>query len=163
MRSGGSAVSRLLVMACGNPSRGDDALGPLLVERLGLDAGLQRAGVTTLTDFQLQIEHVLDLSGRERVIFVDAAMSGPEPFAFVPLRPSPDASYSTHALSPGALLWLYRKVTGEEPPPARLIAVRGYGFELGAPLTQRASANLERALGFLSLLLRRVRVQANGE
>jgi hydrogenase maturation protease len=148
------AVSRLLILACGNPSRGDDALGPLLIDRLSRDPDLARRDVETLTDFQLQIEHVLDLQGREHVIFVDAAMSGPEPFTFFPLRPSPDASFSTHALVPGALLALFRQVTAEDPPPAGLLAIRGYGFELGSPLSDRAAANLEAALTFLTRRLR---------
>ena len=149
-----SGVGPVLILACGNPSRGDDALGPLLIERLSLDPDLARRGVKTLTDFQLQIEHVLDLQGRERVIFVDAAVSGPEPFTFLPLRPSPDASFSTHALAPGALLALFRQVNGQAPPPARLLAIRGYGFALGAPVSERASANLDRAVRFLTWLLR---------
>ena len=149
-----SGVGRILILACGNPSRGDDALGPLLIERLRLDPDLVPRGVETLTDFQLQIEHVLDLQGRERVIFVDAAVSGPEPFAFLPLHPSPDASFSTHALAPGALLALFRQVNGQAPPPARLLAIRGYGFALGEPLSERASANLDRAVRFLPRLLR---------
>jgi hydrogenase maturation protease len=65
-----------LVLAVGNPSRGDDALGPALLERLR-DAGVDAAGdVELLTDFQLQIEHALDLQGRQAVLFVDAARPG---------------------------------------------------------------------------------------
>jgi hydrogenase maturation protease len=150
-----SEVGRVLILACGNPSRGDDALGPLVVDRLRLDPDLARRGVATLADFQLQIEHVLDLRGRERVIFVDAAASGPEPFAFFPVRPSPAASFSTHALAPGALLALFRQVVAEEPPPARLLAIRGYGFELGAAPSARARDNLDRAMRFLTRLLDR--------
>ena len=149
-----SGVGRVLVLACGNPSRGDDALGPLLVERLSRDTDLARCGIETLTDFQLQIEHVLDLQDRARIIFVDAAVSGPEPYAFTRLYQSPDASLGTHALAPGALLALYRQVTADDPPPARLLAIRGYGFELGAPLSERASANLERAWRLLTRILR---------
>ena len=66
----------LLVLAVGNPSRGDDALGPLLLERLqadGWDAGGQ---VELLCDFQLQVEHTLDLQGRSAVLLVDAARPG---------------------------------------------------------------------------------------
>ncbi|WP_296811204.1 hydrogenase maturation protease [Thiocapsa sp.] len=149
-----SGVGRILIFACGNPSRGDDALGPLLIDRLSLDPDLARRGIETLTDFQLQIEHVLDLQGREHVVFVDAAVSGPEPFTFLPLRPSPEASFSTHAVAPGVLLTLFRQVTGKTPPPARLLAIRGFEFALGAPLSEPASANLDRAARFLLHLLR---------
>ncbi len=148
-----SGVGRLLILACGNPSRGDDALGPLLIDRLNLDPDVGRHAVEALTDFQLQIEHVLDLKNRDRVIFVDAAVSGPEPFALIPLSPTPVTSVSTHALSPGALLSLFRMVTGEDPPPAQLLAIRGYGFALGMPLSAGASANLNRTMVMLTRLL----------
>ncbi|MDP2785684.1 MAG: Ni/Fe hydrogenase, partial [Sulfurimicrobium sp.] len=62
----------LLVFGYGNPSRGDDALGPLLLEQL---AALNLPHVELLTDFQLQVEHAVDLQGRERVLFIDASVS----------------------------------------------------------------------------------------
>jgi len=71
-----AAVAPLLVLAVGNPSRGDDALGPMLLEALhaeGIDGDGQ---VELLGDFQLQIEHVIDLRGRRAVLFVDAARPG---------------------------------------------------------------------------------------
>lgn len=139
----------LLILACGNPSRGDDALGPLLIERLGAEPDLDSRAVEILTDFQLQIEHLLDLARARSVIFVDAAMSGPEPFAYLPAQPEPAAAITTHALSPGALLHLYRGVMGRDPPEAAVLAIRGYEFELGEPLTPRAATNLEQALAFL--------------
>jgi predicted GNAT family N-acyltransferase len=81
-------VAPLLVLAWGNPSRGDDALGPLLAERLLIH--VQTAGlasrVEVLTDFQLQVEHALDLVGRERILFVDAALDLAEPFTVRPLQ-----------------------------------------------------------------------------
>jgi hydrogenase maturation protease len=64
----------LLVIGIGNPSRGDDALGPLFIERVEilLADELARGQIELLTDFQLQLEHALDLAGRARVVFVDA-------------------------------------------------------------------------------------------
>ncbi|MDP3326412.1 MAG: Ni/Fe hydrogenase, partial [Hydrogenophaga sp.] len=69
-----SQVAPLLVFGWGNPSRGDDALGPLLVEQLAGLAQMSSGRLECLTDFQLQVEHALDLRGRERVLFVDAAI-----------------------------------------------------------------------------------------
>jgi len=144
-----------LVFACGNPSRGDDALGSELLqalERSCVSGGI--SGVELLTDFQLQVEHALDLSGRERVVFVDAAATGPEPFAFEPIAPSRDLSYSSHAMSPEAVLAVYEQVVGKTLPPVWLLAIRGYDFGLGKGLSQQARDNLEQALdvltGFLS-------------
>ena len=129
-----------LVIGIGNPSRGDDALGPLLIERL---EALELADVDLLTDFQLQVEYILDLHGRREVVIVDAAASGPEPYTFCPIGPVEDSSYSSHALSPQALLAAYVRHYGEIPPETRLLAIRGYGFELGETLSAQAQANLE--------------------
>jgi hypothetical protein len=53
-----------LVMGLADPSRGDDALGPLLIERLRA-SGVEEAGdVELCTEFGLQTEHVLDLEDR---------------------------------------------------------------------------------------------------
>ncbi|KPK06618.1 MAG: hypothetical protein AMJ64_08715 [Betaproteobacteria bacterium SG8_39] len=144
-------VAPQLVIALGNPSRGDDALGPLLAERL---EALKLRGVEVLTDYQLQIEYALDLRGREAVIFVDASVSGDAPFTLEAIGPQGDRSVTTHALSPQALLGGYRRLTGETPPSARLLAVRGYAFELGAGLSEGASRNLERAFVALVSQLR---------
>ena len=60
-----------------------------------------------------------------------------------------DASYSSHQLSPGALLHAYRQLFGE-PPAAFVLAIRAQDFELGAGLSEVASAHLEAALGFVA-------------
>jgi hydrogenase maturation protease len=133
-------VSPYLVIAIGNPSRGDDALGPLIAERL---EALGLPDVEVLTDFQLQIEYALDLRGREEVIFVDATLAGEAPFTFEAIAPGDDASVTTHALSPKALLAGYARLTGEAPPRATVLAVRGQAFELGEGLSAQAAANLE--------------------
>lgn len=135
-----------LVIGIGNPSRGDDALGPLLIERL---AGRFGPKVELLTDFQLQVEYVLDLEGRQEVVFADAAASGPAPFRFEPVTAADDAAYTTHSLSPAALLAAYRRHHDTTPPPCHVLAIRGYAFGLGEPLSTQAAANLVAALRFL--------------
>lgn len=136
-----------LIIAIGNPSRGDDALGPLLATRL---EALALPGVEVLTDFQVQIEYVLDLEHRSEVVFVDASVSAAEPFELTALAPAHDASYTTHSMSPASLLHAYPVLVGGAPPPASALAVRGYEFELGAPLSDRAASNLEAA--FIALV-----------
>ena len=141
----------VLVLAIGNPSRGDDALGPLAAQRL---TELDLPGVEVLTDFQLQVEHALDLLGRRLVVFVDAAASGSGPYELRPLEPRADVRHTSHSLSPAAVLDAYLRLTGNAPPSSCLLAIRGYGFELGAPLTAAASANLQVALASLTPYLR---------
>jgi hydrogenase maturation protease len=141
-----------LVFACGNPSRGDDALGPLLSERLSAGPASGKdpdQAFDLLWDFQLQVEHALDLKGRKRVFFVDAALSGPEPFAFTAVTPEPALGITTHALSPGGLLRVYLEVVGGPPPDCRLLAVRGYEFDLGAGLSPGAAMNFAAAERFV--------------
>jgi hydrogenase maturation protease len=143
-------LKRVLVFACGNVSRTDDALGPSLIERLeSLPGPIPGVELDLLCDFQLQIEHALDLVGRDLVVFADASLIGPEPFDFDRVVPDPHASISTHAMSPGAVLRVYRQTQGVEPPDCRLLAIRGYGFELGEGLSPGARANLDSALAFL--------------
>jgi len=136
----------VLILAIGNPSRGDDALGPMLLERVERACAAQvAAGELELqTDFQLQIEHALDLTGRERVIFVDASVRAEPPFRFDRVLPRADGSVSTHAVSPAALLDVHRQIAGE-PPEAWVLAIRGERFELGEPLSATAAAHLDAA------------------
>ncbi|BCB27798.1 hypothetical protein SKTS_26840 [Sulfurimicrobium lacus] len=138
----------LLIFAYGNPSRGDDALGPLLIERL---EALNPPNVELLTDFQLQVEHAADMLGRERVLFVDASVSCAPPYAFTRLTAAKDTSYTSHAMSPAAVLQAYRELYGE-PPPSYLLGVRGHAFELGEPLSAAAASNLESAQALLQKL-----------
>ncbi len=136
-----------LVIGIGNPSRGDDALGPACID--GLEA-LAPPRTELLTDFQLQVEYLLDLAGRREVIFVDAAAGGPAPFRFAPVAASDRPGCSTHAVPPADVLAAYRRHYGTPPPASHVLAIRGYHFDLGAPLSAAAAANLEAALAFLS-------------
>jgi hydrogenase maturation protease len=148
------APKPVLVFACGNPSRGDDALGPALLERLAQgQAKGAFAGCDLLTDFQLQVEHALDLVGRKHVIFVDAAASGPEPCALTPVAAETALTYSTHSMSPGGVLRILSQIHPGLPPDTWLLAIRGYVFDLGQPLSAQAQANLDAACALLELRL----------
>ncbi len=135
----------LLVFGWGNRSRGDDALGPLCVERLR-DGHAGRDDIEFIDDYQLMVEHVLDLDGRSRVLFIDASLGCAPPFETLQLRAAADGSMSSHALSPQALLQVYRELHDDDPPPCTLLAIRGLRFELGEPPSAQALAHLEDAL-----------------
>ncbi len=104
------------------------------------------ASVELLDDYQLQIEHALDLAGRQQVLFVDASLRCIAPFEVTPVLPTQDASFTTHALSPQALLQVFCDVQGEVPPPCTLLAIRGEHFGLGEPPGHAALAHLDAAL-----------------
>lgn len=134
-----------MVFAIGNESRGDDALAPLLVR--GLEGWAETAGrVELIEDYQFQVEHVTDLAGRSAVLFVDADISCAEPFHFSAIAAEKDSSYTSHVMTPFALLHTYRQVYGIDAPPAFLLRIRGYDFELGDPLSDKAAANLAAAV-----------------
>ena len=140
----------LLILAVGNPSRGDDALGPLLARRIE-DSGLP--GVEVLTEFQLQVENALDLEGRELVLFVDAGTGTPAPFELRVARPEAVFTHTTHALSPEAVLGTYIRVKGETPPRSLVLCIRGESFGLGEPLSPAAESNLDATWSMLRPML----------
>lgn len=62
---------KVVVLCYGNPSRGDDALAPLLYEHL-VELFSMREDLLLVNDFQLQIEHIVDISQADLVLFIDA-------------------------------------------------------------------------------------------
>jgi hydrogenase maturation protease len=144
-------LAPILLFGYGNPGRGDDALGVLLLEAI---AAQQLPGVECLTDMQLQVEHITDLLGRERILFMDADIACPAPFVLETLTAQQDDSYSSHALTPAAVLHAFRQVYGRDAPPAQVLRIRGYSFELGDDLTVQAAANLAAASGLVAQLCR---------
>jgi hydrogenase maturation protease len=146
-------VAPLLVFGWGNRSRGDDALGPLLVERLRERPHDPRR-VEFLDDYQLMVEHALDLRGRARVLLVDASRQCAPPFEAAEIGPRADRSVGSHRLSPQALLHVLTGVLGCAPPPCTLLAIRGDAFELGAAPSAAALANLDAAQRWAQAWLR---------
>ena len=145
----------ILVFTYGNPSRGDDALGPSMFDLL--EVYQEKSGeidnVELLTDYQLQIEHAVDLEHRECILFVDASASASPPYDFQVLRAAQDESYTTHAMNPAAVLSVYQQINKQDPPPSYMLTIRGYEFDLGEGMTEQASANLKQSFEFVKELL----------
>ncbi|MFM2057507.1 MAG: hypothetical protein RLY71_1892 [Pseudomonadota bacterium] len=148
--SGGARLAPL-VIGIGNASRGDDGLGPALI------AALEAAGCPAeLMDvYQLQPEHALDLAHRPAVLIVDAVdvsrpeLAGPDGVLLARLQPGRDASWSSHALSPAALLQLCIDLHPDAPqttPPVWLLSIAAERFELGDELSDVAQRRLQLAL-----------------
>lgn len=163
------STAPVLIFAVGNESRGDDALGPLLLRRLdewlNSGEGRREKGEETsgrelsidqfelIEDFQLQIEHAMDMKDRRRVLFIDAGMNTPSPFAFYRAQINEEQVLYSHALSPEALLKVYTQFYQEAPPDAYVLCISGASFELGEPITTRAVTNQSAALDFAKQLL----------
>lgn len=139
-------IAPVLIFTYGNPSRGDDALGPAMFDLLD-SAALEN--VDLLTDFQLQIEHATDLEDRDYILFVDAGVSCEEPFELSELEIRRDDSFTTHAMSPSSVLSVYQQINRRPPPPAYLLTIRAYEFGLGKQMSDAARKNLQEAFEFL--------------
>ena len=138
-------LAPILILAVGNPSRGDDALAPLLLEWLH-NAGTDAAGdVELLTDFQLQVEHALDVQGRQAVLFVDAARPGIVQGARIdPVQAAAVVPPASHALDASSVLRVALQLHGSTPP-SWILAMEGQSFELGEALSGPAQKNLRLA------------------
>lgn len=147
----------ILIMAVGNPSRGDDAFGPMLADQLlyWLDTQSEdvQACIELICDQQLMVEHVMDLADRHQVLFADAAAQGDEVVSLVTLAPLPIdqavQGVNSHSCTPAQLLGLYQAMLMKLPPPAQLLSLTGHGFELGEPLSPPARAQFPLAMALL--------------
>ena len=141
----------VLIFTYGNPSRGDDALGPVMFDLLEKhkQETTDLDDVDLLTDFQLQIEHAVDLENRRHILFIDASVSGTAPFELQALQAERDDSFTTHAMSPAAVLSVYQQINQCAPPPASLLTIRGYEFGLGLPMSKPARENLQQACKYV--------------
>lgn len=142
-----------LIFAIGNESRGDDALAPLLLRSLTPSLAARASQFECLEEFQLQIEHVMDIQGRTAVLFVDAGMDTPAPFAFYRIQADDSAMLYSHALTPEALLKVYEQCEPTPLPAAFVLCIKGESFELGEALSASATENLVAAQVFLQTLL----------
>ena len=145
----------VLLLGYGNPSRGDDGLGPELLTLIEEEREQGRAPdiFDALTDYQLQIEHALDIQQRQLVVFIDASLSATAPFDYSRLEPCRDNSYTSHAMSPSALLAVYEQVCDDPLPDAYLLGIPAYQFDLGTSITDEAREHLGEARDFVRELL----------
>lgn len=146
----GGGRAALVVFAVGNPSRGDDALGPMLAEAI---TPRLPAGARLIVDFQLQVEHALDIADAACVLFIDAETGLDCDCHFREVIAGGGASVFSHALSPAQLLAVHAEVCTSPAPAAYVLGVAGQGFELGAALSVEGRQALHTARAVCLALL----------
>ncbi len=146
-----SANYALTVFAWGNTARGDDGIGPILAERLREQ---DFPGLRVIEDHQLNIEHVTDLEDCGAALFIDASTKVDEGYRLERISPSNDGNFSTHAISPQALLNVCEHTMKSSAPDSWLLHVAAREFELGAEPGSKARRSIEQAFGFLTELLK---------
>ena len=149
---------KILILGIGNPGRGDDGLGPALVARLSDAETAEWAEASTFAvldgkataawKYQLNVEDADTIKDFEVVMFVDASAVGDEPVVLTPLLPAKSITFSTHEMSPASVLALAEELYGRAPK-GHLLAIRGYAWEMGEGLSERARQNLASAAALL--------------
>jgi hydrogenase maturation protease len=104
--------TEFLVIGYGNTLRGDDGVGPRVVEVIG---HLRLPGVRTLICPLLTPELADPIAHTEKVIFVDAAVDAPNEVQWRKLEPNETSQLMAHAADPRTMLALARDVFGQVP------------------------------------------------
>ncbi|MCK5133077.1 MAG: hydrogenase maturation protease [Candidatus Sabulitectum sp.] len=141
---------KVLVIGYGNPGRLDDGLGPMFAEEM---EKLQMEGVTVDSNYQLAVEDVAAIAEHDYVVFVDADVSGQEPFHFEHVIPKHHMSFSSHSISADALMAMAADLLSSKAE-AYMLGIRGYEFnEFGERISPGAMRNLDAALTFMKQAL----------
>ncbi len=141
---------RVLLVGYGNTLRGDDALGPMALERLrpALPA------VEFVSCHQLGPELAAELSAFDLAIFVDAREGEPGTVHVERISPESSAPASlTHHVKPAALLALALSLYGRAPQ-AMLVTGAGASFANHEGLTAKGEQALHEICRLVPLLIR---------
>lgn len=132
-----NSVNSPLIICVGNPSRGDDAAGPLIAQALlNLTPSLN-----VIEAFQLQPELVEDMVGHATVLIVDAQANSDQALTLRRIEPADTLGWCSHTLAPEQLLGLYQTAygSGEQStalPEMITLGIQANNFELGAPVSE---------------------------
>ena len=145
------------MFAWGNPSRGDDAVGPWFAQRF---RHLVNDTFDLVEDFQLQVEHLLDCREGDLLLFVDASQPASAAYRFSEVIPSGELGHTSHALSPAELLGQYPRLFASQPPSAFLLQIPGWRFELGQSMSPATRRSCEMAAELVERLLEKRHLNA---
>jgi hydrogenase maturation protease len=134
---------KMLLFAIGNSARGDDGLGWAFAS--SLENKITFPGEILLR-YQLQIEDAELCARYPCILFVDAWKSDGENSADLqPCLPVPDASFTTHAVSPQGILQLCLDLY-DAKPKAWLLLLKGSSWGLGEKLSRSGQKSLKDGL-----------------
>ncbi len=148
---------QVLVIGYGNPHRQDDRVGHVVARHVeewaashGYDAVVVRRA------FQLELEMVEEIAASRAVFFVDAHKAAYSNDVVVePVRACKSDGFTTHVFAPAGLMALAGQLYARVPP-ATILSVPGYQFDMGEELSPRTEELAERATSRLLDELRAV-------
>jgi hydrogenase maturation protease len=140
-------AAETLLLGIGNSGRSDDGLGWAFLDRIRRDTAY--AGRLEYR-YQLQVEDAALISSAQRVVFVDSWQGElPGGFRWQPCAPAAEFEFTTHALSPQAVMHLCRDLY-RKTPRAHLLTIQGSCWDMHTGLSPAAEGCLEQALRFFS-------------
>jgi hydrogenase maturation protease len=141
-------VTDLLVIGYGNDLRSDDGAGRAVAEMV---SDLDLPGVEVRTMSQLTPELTLEITGRRKVVFVDADIDATE----VTVRPvtagPPGDGPMTHHGDPATLLSLTENV-GQLPDEAVVISIPATNLEMGFTFSPRTEQAIGEAVDLIAAM-----------
>ena len=140
---------KILIYGYGNPGRQDDSLGVELSKRL--ESWVNENGIRDVecdANYQLNIEDAAAIAEKDIVVFADASQEEIEDFCISRVTGSSDASFTTHAASPGYIYKLCEEIF-DKKPLVLLIHIKGYQWEFAEGLSAQAEINLLKAVEYL--------------
>lgn len=153
--------NKSLVIAYGNRDREDDGAGWHILSKLAQGLELERpefpgdavttsdGRITLRYEYQLTPEMAEDLSGYDRVFFLDAHNSAEmQEITFEPLTKAVELSPFSHHLTAPYLLAITKTLYGRHPE-AWSLTVRGFSFQFSQNLSPSTSALVEAAAAML--------------
>jgi hydrogenase maturation protease len=119
-----------LLLACGNPLRGDDGLGDWLAAQAKEHFGSSQLEVMASRQFTPEMAE--PISTADTVIFLDcSATAEPGKISLHPVEAKTrPARLMTHHMSPESLLWMSRELYGRVPRVAYVLTVGGESFKM---------------------------------
>lgn len=138
-------VAKMLVVGVGNPDRGDDGIGPLVVRRL---PGRVSKDISVIERPGDALALIDDWAGHHTVILVDAAAPASTPGRIHRIDllenelPVDVSLSSTHAFGVADAVGLARKL---DLLPRHLIvyAIEGASFDHGTPISREVAAAID--------------------
>jgi hydrogenase maturation protease len=144
---------QILVIGYGNTLRGDDGVGYQIAETV---TEWQMPQVRSIAVHQLLPELAAAIADVDIVMFIDAIAvinSLPANINITPLAPDPEATFSTHVITPQLLLSLTQRLYSKTPD-AYLLTIPVIDFTLGNTLSPIADRGKNLALHYLKSTLR---------
>jgi hydrogenase maturation protease len=148
-------MKRALVLACGNPLRGDDAVALHIAK--ALVTGFCDEDTLVYSQHQWLPEMAETISEVAMVIFVDASIEIPAGEVAIQHltsgQPVAGPQVMTHEMNPLTLLAMSRELYGKVPDEAFLVSVGGASFELSNQLSESARHAVPVALDHVKAIL----------